>query len=140
VRLLLVEDHELVRQAFSLAFEEVPDIDLVGLAGLVEEGIAAARQHQPDVVLLDRRLPDGDAIDAIGRFREASPACQVLILTGYADDEIVARVVEAGAAGLALKGGQVDNLTEVIRRVAGGERAFPPELFRGVPGGPAPSS
>jgi DNA-binding NarL/FixJ family response regulator len=139
VRVLLVEDHELVRQAFSLAFEEMPDIDLVGLAGLLEEGIAAARQHEPDVVLLDRRLPDGDAIDSIRRFREASPASQVLVLTGYADDEVVARVVEAGAAGLSLKGGHVNDLAEIIRRVAGGERSFPPDLSRGVPGGPAPS-
>lgn len=126
VRVLLVEDHELVRQAFSLVFEKLPDIELVAQATLAGEGVASARQHQPDVVLLDCRLPDGDAIDTIELFHQASPASRVLVVTGYANGEIVDRAIEAGAAGLAVKAVRADNLVTTIRRVAAGERVFPP--------------
>ncbi|MBO0691636.1 MAG: response regulator transcription factor [Acidimicrobiaceae bacterium] len=126
VRVLLVEDDNLVRQALSLVLEELPDIELVGQATLAGEGVAFARQHQPDVVLLDRRLPDGDAVDTIELFHQASPASRVLVLTGDADGEIIARAIEAGAAGLALKAVQRDRLVTTIRRVAAGERLFPP--------------
>jgi DNA-binding NarL/FixJ family response regulator len=126
VRVLLVEDHKLVRQALSLVFEELPDIEVVAQASLAGEGVASARQHQPDVVLLDRRLPDGDAVDMIELLHQASPSSRVLLLTGDADDEIVARAIEAGAAGMALKGVQLDGLVNTIRRVAAGERVFPP--------------
>jgi DNA-binding NarL/FixJ family response regulator len=139
VRVLLVEDHELLRQAFSAAFEQFPDIELVAQARLAGEGVASARQHHPDVVLLDRRLPDVDAIDAIGLFHEASPASRVLVLTGDADDKIVTRAIEAGAAGLAHKEVQVDGLVTTIRRVAAGERVFPPNGAGGALTDPAES-
>lgn len=105
VRVLLVEDHELVWQAISLVFEELPDIDLVAQATLAREGVASARQHQPDVVLLDCRLPDGDPVNAIELFHEASPASRVLVLTGYVDarssPELLRRGRRAGAQGVA---------------------------------------
>jgi DNA-binding NarL/FixJ family response regulator len=137
VRVLLVEDHKLLRLTLSLAFEELADIELVAEATLAGEGVAYARQHRPDVVLLDRRLPDGDAIDAIALFHQAAPASRVLVLTGYTDDETIARAIEAGAAGLAHKGTQVDGLVTTIRRVAAGERVFPPVGARRAPADPA---
>ncbi|MBO0772908.1 MAG: response regulator transcription factor [Actinobacteria bacterium] len=138
VRVLVVEDHPLVLQAFSLAFDEVPDVELVAQARLLEEAIVAAREHRPDVVLLDRLLPDGDGIEAIGRLRQESGGSRVLVLTGYADTSIVSRVIEAGASGLLLKGaGRVDDLVNTIRRVAAGEPAFPADLVPGAPGGAA---
>lgn len=127
IRVLLVDDHELVRQAISLAFDGLPDIELVAQATLAVDGLMAARQHRPDVVLLDRRLPDGDAVDVIGKFLQASPASRVLVFTGYADEEIAARVIEMGAAGLVLKAGQLNGLVTAIRRVAAGERVLPPD-------------
>jgi DNA-binding NarL/FixJ family response regulator len=142
VRVLLVEDHKLLRMTLSLAFEELPDIELVAEATLAGEGVASARQHRPDVVLLDRRLPDGDGIDAIALFHQASPASRVLVLTGDADDKIVTRAIEAGAAGLAHKEVQVDGLVTTIRRVAAGERVFPPNGAQGAltdPGAPGPA-
>lgn len=136
VRVLLVDDHELFRLAFSLVFEEMPDIELLAQATLAGEGVAAARQHQPDVVLLDRRLPDGDGIDTIELFHRVSPTSRVLVLTGAADDELVARAIEAGAAGLAIKG-PADALVTTIRRVVAGERVFPPAWSRGASSDPA---
>lgn len=137
VRVLLVEDHKLLRLTLTLAFEELPDIELVAEATRAGDGVASARQHRPDVVLLDRRLPDGDALDAISLFHQASPASRVLVLTGYTDDETVARAIAAGAAGLAHKGTQVDGLVTTIRRVAAGERVFPPAGSRGARADPA---
>lgn len=133
VRVLLVEDNELFRLAFSLVVEELPEIELVAQTALAGEGVTSTRRHQPDVVLLDRQLPDGDSINAIELLHQACPTCRVLVLTGGADDEIVARAIEAGAAGLTLKGEQMDRLVTTIQRVAAGVRVFPPNRARRLP-------
>lgn len=133
IRLLLVEDHSQVAMALGAAFETVPDIELVGQVRAIEEAVVATGEHRPDVVLLDRRLPDGDGIDAIGRLREQSPASRVLVFTGGADRAVVERVAAAGGAGLLLKAGLLEDLLDTIRRVAAGEDFFDIEL----PGRPA---
>lgn len=124
IRLLLVDDHDLVMLALTAAFEEVADIDVVGTATSVEGGAALAARYQPDVVLLDRRLPDGDGIDAIGRFHTEAPDLRVLLFTGWADRAIAERVAAAGGVGLLLKEGRVENIVDTIRRVAAGRTAF----------------
>jgi DNA-binding NarL/FixJ family response regulator len=124
IRLLLVEDHSQVAMAMVAAFTTVPDIELIDLAHTIEGSVTATRTHQPDVVLLDRRLPDGDGIDAIGRLLEASPASRVLVFTGSADRTVVTRVAAAGGAGVLLKAGLLDDLLDSIRRVAAGEDSF----------------
>ena len=133
IRLLLVEDHAQVAMALGAAFEVVPDIELVARARGVEEAVAAAGEHRPDVVLLDRRLPDGDGIEAIARLREQSPDSRVLVFTGGADRAVAERVAAAGGAGLLLKAGLLDDLLGTIRRVAAGEDSFDVDL----PGRPA---
>lgn len=133
IRLLLVEDHSQVAMALGAAFETVEDIELVAQVRAIEEAVAATGEHRPDVVLLDRRLPDGDGIDAIGRLREQSPASRVLVFTGGADRAVVERVAAAGGAGLLLKAGLLEDLLNTIRRVAAGEDSFDIEL----PGRPA---
>ena len=133
IRLLLVEDHSLVAMALESAFETLTDIALVAQAGSVEDAVAATREHRPDVVLLDRRLPDGDGIDAIGRLLEQWPDARVLVFTGGADRSVVARIAAAGGAGLLLKAGLLEALLDTIRRVAAGETFFDVDL----PGQPA---
>jgi len=133
IRLLLVEDHSLVAMALDSAFETVSDIELVGQAGSIEEAVTATAEHQPDVVLLDRRLPDGDGIDAIGTLREQCAKARVLVFTGGADRSAVARIAAAGGAGLLLKAGLLEDLLDTIRRVAAGEQFFDIDL----PGRPA---
>ena len=86
--------------------------------------------HSPDVVLLDRRLPDGDAIDAIGALGAAG--ARVLVLTGEATATVAARVAEAGGAGLVLKSAGLDELEDAVRRVADGEAVFGAEFLAGV--------
>ncbi|WP_460526431.1 response regulator [Flindersiella endophytica] len=129
IRLLLAEDHSVVAMALESAFEIEADIELVGTAKLIEEAVAAAGRSRPDVILLDRRLPDGDGVDAIGRLHAASPGTRVLVFTGYATQAIVDRVAAAGGAGLVLKAGSLlDDLLDTIRRVAAGQDHFDVDL------------
>ncbi|QIS20006.1 response regulator [Nocardia terpenica] len=124
VRLLLVEDHPMVSIALRAAFELVEDIDLVATAGSVAATIATASELRPQVILLDRRLPDGDGIDAIPRLRSVCPESRVLVFTGYATRAMVDRVMAVGGAGLVLKDGMFEDLAAVIRRVAAGQDCF----------------
>jgi DNA-binding NarL/FixJ family response regulator len=128
VRLLLVEDHAQVSMALSAAFETVPDIDLLASARTIEEAVTATGEYRPDVVLLDRRLPDGDGIDAIGRLHEQCPQARVLVFTGGADRSVIAKVAAAGGAGLLLKAGLLEDLVDTIRRVAAGQDSFDVDL------------
>ena len=124
IRLLLVDDHPLVVTAMTAAFEDVSDIDLVATASTVEEALAATAGHRPDVVLLDRRLPDGDGVEAIGRLLEEAPEARVLVFTGAAERSTADRVADAGGAGILLKAGVLDDMLDTIRRVAAGASSF----------------
>lgn len=128
IRLLLVEDHAQVAMALEAAFETVEDIDLVARARTVEEAVSATGEHRPDLVLLDRLLPDGDGVDAIGRLRGQNPRTRVLVYTGGADRAIADQVRAAGGDGLVLKAGLLDELLGTIRRVAAGEKSFDVDL------------
>ncbi|RBM15627.1 hypothetical protein DI005_28055 [Prauserella sp. PE36] len=122
--MLLVEDHSMVAMALGSAFESVDDIELVGHVASIKQAVAATERERPDVVLLDRRLPDGDGIDAIATLRDRSPDSRVLVFTGVADRQVADRVAEAGGAGLLLKAGLLEDLLDTIRRVAAGQQVF----------------
>ena len=124
VRLLLVDDHPLVVTAMTAAFEDVADIELVATASSVADAVAATARHRPDVVLLDRRLPDGDGVDAIGRLRDEVPGVRVLVFTGAAERSTADRVADAGGAGILLKAGVLDDMLDTIRNVAAGASSF----------------
>ncbi|MFD8492082.1 response regulator [Amycolatopsis sp. NPDC059657] len=125
VRVLLVEDHDMVAEALALALEAFREVELIERANSLETGVAAAARFGPDVVLLDRRLPDGDAIAAIGRFAPA----RVLVLTGDANSRITARLLEAGGAGLILKSCLLEDLVAAIKSVAAGEIVIDRQLL-----------
>ncbi|MEV6276727.1 response regulator transcription factor [Nocardia sp. NPDC051832] len=127
-RLLVAEDHPMVAMALQSAFELVDDIEVVETAGSLETAIAAAGRHQPHVILLDRRMPDGDGVAAIHRLREVSPQARVLVFTGDANREVADRVLAAGGAGLVLKTGLFDHILDAVRRVAAGQDCFDVEL------------
>jgi DNA-binding NarL/FixJ family response regulator len=124
IRVLLVEDHDMVAEAIALALDRAADIEVVGRARSLETALADAPLHRPDVVLLDRRLPDGDGIPAIPGLRAASRQAPVLVLTGDAAPSVAIRVVEAGGAGLILKSAGLAELEAAVRQVATGGVVF----------------
>jgi two-component system nitrate/nitrite response regulator NarL len=133
VRVLLVEDHGMVAEAIGLAFDATKDLDVVATSQSVADGVIEAARHRPDVVVLDRRLPDGDGVAAMPRLRKAAPEARVLVLTGEASAAVAARVAEAGADGLMLKSSKLDDLATAVRRVADGEAVFDAGLLSLVP-------
>ncbi|MGI5271265.1 response regulator [Nonomuraea sp. CA-218870] len=132
VRLILVEDHDMVAEAIALALGDAPGLEVVARCGSVADAVAAARAHRPGVVVLDRRLPDGDGIAAIGRITREAPGVRVLVLTGEASPRIAVRVVEAGGAGLMEKSSGLRELEWAVREVAAGGVAFAPDLLPAV--------
>jgi DNA-binding NarL/FixJ family response regulator len=130
IRVVLVEDHDMVAEAMTLALQRADDIEIVARARSIATALEEVRRHRPDVVLLDRRLPDGDAIDAIGSLSGLD--ARVLVLTGEATSTVAARVAEAGGSGLVLKSAGLGDLEDAVRRVADGEAVFGAEFLAGV--------
>lgn len=129
VRVLLVEDHGMVAEAIGMAFDALDDMSVVATARSLAGALAEAARHRPDVVVLDRRLPDGDGIAAMPQLRQAAPEARVLVLTGEATPAVATRVAEAGGAGLMLKSSRLNDLAAAVRRVAAGEVVFEPGLL-----------
>lgn len=129
ITVVLVKDHDMVADAIELAFHPISDIAIVARARAGTEALTQIRHHQPDVVVLDRRLPDGDGIALIATIREHAPDSAVLILTGEASPAIAARAVAAGGGGLVVKSARLDDLIHAVRRVAAGEAVFGTELL-----------
>jgi DNA-binding NarL/FixJ family response regulator len=132
IRVLVVDDQQLVREGLCVLLDLIPDIRVVGEAA---DGVAAAEQAQrirPDVVLMDVRMPKLDGVAATRRVREMCPDIQVIILTTFDDDEYVFEGLRAGAAGYLLKDVPSEQLAEAIRAAARGEAFIQPSVTRKV--------
>lgn len=129
-RVVVVDDHELVRSGLRSLLDGQPDLRVVGEAGSVAEGVRRVAYDEPDVVVLDVSLPDGSGIDACQEMREVSPQSRILILTGFPDEEAYAQAFQAGASGFLLKRADSTHLADAIRLVAAGE-----SVFEGPPSG-----
>ena len=126
VRVFLVDDHEVVRRGVSELLEAEPDITVVGEAGTAREALARLPAAQPDVAVLDVRLPDGDGVTLCRDLREAAPGLVCLMLTSFGDDEAMLNAVVAGAAGYVLKDVRGNDLVHAIRTVAAGGSLLDP--------------
>jgi DNA-binding NarL/FixJ family response regulator len=132
IRLLIVDDQELVRTGFRLFLETQNDLEVVGEAGDGREAVERARELRPDVVLMDIRMPHMDGVEATARLAEAGlePPPRVLVLTTFDLDEYVFGALRAGAAGFLLKDASRERLVEAIRVVHGGEALLSPSITR----------
>jgi two-component system response regulator DevR len=132
IRLMLVDDHEIVRQGLSALFRQTAGIEVVAEAGSVADAVKEAALHHPDVVLMDLRLPDGTGIDACREILSADPATRVLFLTSHSDEDAVMSTIMAGAAGYLLKevGSQV--LIDAIELVHAGQSILDPKVTKAV--------
>jgi two-component system response regulator DevR len=132
LRVVLVDDHEVVRNGIRSLFKETPDVTVVGEAGTVKDAIARAEWARPDVVIMDIRLPDGSGIEATREIRARLPKTQVLMLTTFADDEALFASIMAGAAGYVLKQIKGADLVRAVQTVGRGESLLDPAVTKGV--------
>jgi two-component system response regulator DevR len=128
VRVFLLDDHEIVRRGIADLISAEPDITVVGEAGTAAEALVRIPAVQPDVALLDARLPDGSGIDVCRDIRSALPATRCLILTSYDDNDAIFAAVMAGAAGYLLKEIRGSSLVDAIRQVAAGRSLLDPSV------------
>jgi DNA-binding NarL/FixJ family response regulator len=127
-RILLVEDHAVVRAGLRLVLDRAEDIEVVGEAGSADRAVALAHAHRPEVILLDVLLPGKDGIAAIPELLEVSPASRVLMLSSSADADTVRQALDAGATGYSLKRATDADVLTAIRTVAEGTSYVHPEL------------
>jgi two-component system, NarL family, response regulator DevR len=132
LRVLLVDDHELVRMGLRTLLSGEAGFVVVGEAGSVAEAVAAARTYRPDVVLMDVRLPDGSGVEACREIRSELPDARVLMLTSFADEDAVFSAIVAGASGYLLKQARADALLDAIRTVGRGGSLLDPAVAQKV--------
>ena len=132
ITVFLLDDHELVRRGLREFLEEEGDLEIVGEAGTAAEARAEIVATEPDVAIIDVRLPDGNGIEVCRDVRSSLPDLKCLILTSFADDEAMFDAIVAGAAGYVLKETKTSELVRDIRRLAAGESLMDPALTKEV--------
>ncbi len=132
IRLLLVDDHPVVRKGTRDLLDTEHDFQVVGEAASGEEAILKARELTPDVILMDVSMPGMNGIEATKQIKAERPAQNVLVLTSYDDDAYIFALLEAGAAGYLLKNASESELLGAVRAVAAGESALHPSVARKV--------
>ncbi len=132
LRILIVDDHEVVRLGLRSLLERYPEFSVVAEAGTAQEALERVRQHHPDVVLMDIRLPGKNGIDACEEIKREMPETQVIMLTSYAEDDMLFDAISAGAAGYVLKQVGGNELVRAIRCVGNGEALLDPAITQRV--------
>jgi len=132
IRLLMVDDHEVLRLGLRTLFSEAGGFEVVGEAGTMAEAISQAGALDPDVVLMDVRLPDGSGVEACREIRTQRSQTRVLFLTSYADDDAVLATILAGAQGFLLKEVGSEELLHAVRAVANGQSILDPAVTQRV--------
>jgi two-component system response regulator NreC len=127
IRVLLADDHTILRQGVRLLLESQPDIEVVGEAATGEEAVRLAVELQPDVAVVDVTMPDGNGIAATHRIRAQAPAVRVLVLTMHDRPDYAEELLTAGAVGYVLKSSAPDQLVRAVRSVAQGALVFAPD-------------
>jgi two-component system, NarL family, response regulator LiaR len=128
IRILLVDDHHMVRMGLKAYFSTLPDIQVVAEAATGEEAVRLAAELTPDVVLMDLIMPGMDGVEATRQVRKSSPHSQVIVVTSYHEDEHIFPAIRAGALSYVLKDIDPDDLAEAIRRANAGEAVLNPRV------------
>ena len=126
IRVLVVDDQPLVRSGFRMVLEERPDLELVGEAADGAQALELARELDPDVILMDVRMPNLDGVEATRQLVESGTRAHILVLTTFDLDEYVYAAIRAGASGFLLKDVEPAELVDAIRVVAAGNSLFGP--------------
>jgi two-component system response regulator DevR len=132
LRIVLVDDHEVVRLGLRSLLERQPDLTVVGEAETANEAVRAVESLAPDVVVLDIRLPGRSGVEACAEIKRRRPETKIVMLTSYAEDEVLLDAIAAGAEGYVLKQVGSDDLVQALRRVGRGERLLDSHLTNQV--------
>ncbi|AFY75076.1 response regulator containing a CheY-like receiver domain and an HTH DNA-binding domain [Synechococcus sp. PCC 7502] len=128
IRIMLVDDHPIVRSGLVLMIDYTPNMEVVAEANNGLEAIELFRQHSPDVTLMDLRMPEISGVEAIAAIHQEFPESRIIVLTTYDGDEDIYRGLKAGARGYIFKNAPVDEIVSAIRKVHGGMKYIPPEV------------
>lgn len=131
-KILIVDDHEVVRLGLKSMLENYPGFEVIGEAGSAREAIQQVNLHNPDIVLMDIRLPGTSGIDATSEITARHPKVKVIMLTSYAEDEMLFSAIKAGASGYVLKQVNLEDLVKSIQAVARGEAALDPAVTQRI--------
>lgn len=129
-RIVILDDHELVRKGLRTFLDHEPDLQVVGEAGTLADALPLVARLHPHLMLLDMKLPDVSGIESCRRLLAAAPNLRILILTSYAEDTTVAAAIKGGAHGYILKDVKLDDLAQAIRTVAAGRGYLDPRITR----------
>ena len=132
LKVLVVDDHDIVRKGLVMLMSRHDDLQVVGEAGTAAEAVEKAQELSPDVVVMDIRLPDGSGIEACREIRAENPQVKVLMLTSYGDDEAVMGSIMAGASGYLLKAIRSQATVGAVRQVGAGRSLLDPTATAGA--------
>lgn len=132
IRVLLVDDHAIVRQGLRVLLEKEANLEIVGEADSGRRAVELTREQHPEVVIMDIAMPGLNGLEATRQILQAAPAVRVLVLSSYSDDEYVRKVIEWGGAGYLLKQSAANELIQAIHEVAAGNAFFSPAISRRV--------
>lgn len=132
IRVVLADDHIMLRQGTAELLHREPDIDVVGEAANGQEAVELVERLRPDIVVMDVRMPLLSGIDATRRIRSQFPEVQVLVLTAHDDDQYIFSLLQAGASGYLLKSAPIGDLIRAVRQVMAGESPLDPAIARKV--------
>ena len=130
INIMIVDDHPVVRQGLRAMLSSEPDIRVQGMAASAREAISLIEREQPDVVLMDLRMPEMEGIEAIKKLRCISPNIKILVLTNYGSDEYIVRATQAGAMGYLLKNTPQEEIVNAVRVVHSDERYVPKDIAK----------
>ncbi len=139
IRVLLIDDHAVLREGLAKLLDGEADIEVVGGAAAGEEGLALARETRPDVVLMDLQMPGMDGVSATRALLEEGLGCDVVVLTSYSDGERIVAALDAGAVGYLLKDADPDDVLDGVRAVSRGESPLHPRAARELLGARKPA-
>ncbi len=134
IRVLVIDDHPMIRAGLIATIGPEPDMTVVGLASTGKEGVEQYRLHQPDITLMDLKMPVMSGVEAIRQIRAEYPDAKIIVVSTYEGDEDIYRALEAGAVTYLLKDTLAERMVRIIREVSEGARPIPPEVAQRLTG------